>query len=55
MAGKPTSGREKSRALGQDLKSLFHALEKRPAPPRLVALVDQLAEQTPVAPAKKAG
>ena len=33
---------------------MFRALEKRPAPPRLRSLVDQLAEQAPVALAKKA-
>jgi hypothetical protein len=49
------SAREKSRALGKDLRSMFRTLEKRPTPPRLQSLVDQLAEQAPVAPAKKVG
>lgn len=54
MVGKTASAREKSRALSVELRSMFRALEKRPAPPRLRSLVDQLAEQAPVALAKKA-
>ncbi len=55
MVGKVVSAREKSRVIGQDLRSMFRALEKRPAPPRLVSLVEQLAEQTPLPETKKAG
>jgi hypothetical protein len=55
MAGKVVSAREKSRAVGQDLKSMFRTLEKRPTPPRLLSVVDQLAEPAPVAAPKKAG
>jgi hypothetical protein len=55
MVGKTAVAREKSRALGNDLKSMFRSLEKRPVPPRLQSVVDQLAAQEPVAAAKKAG
>jgi len=55
MVGKTLSAREKSRALGKDLKSMFRALERRPAPPHLLSVVDQLAEPAPVAAVKKAG
>jgi hypothetical protein len=55
MVVKVVSAREKSRAVGRDLKSMFRTLEKRPTPARLLSVVDQLAEQAPVAAAKKAG
>ena len=55
MVGKSVSTREKSRALGKDLRAMFRSLEKRQVPPRLLSVVDQLAAQAPVAAAKKAG
>lgn len=45
MAQKSLTDRRKTLALGDGLRSMFRALEKRPVPEKLIAVVEQLDER----------
>ena len=54
MARKSLTEKRKTQALANGLRSMFRALEQRPAPDRLVSVMDQLDEGDEAAPSRKA-
>jgi len=53
MARKSLTEKRKTLALGDGLRGMFRALEKRPVPERLVAVVEQL-DESDAPPGRKA-
>ncbi|MGH6963993.1 MAG: hypothetical protein ACREE0_05890 [Phenylobacterium sp.] len=54
MARKSLTEKRRMQALGDGLRGMFRALERRPVPVELVSVVDQLAEDEAVSPSRKA-
>ena len=53
MARKSLTEKRKTQALANGLQGMFRALEQRPLPDKLVAVVDQLDEDEAASPGRK--
>ena len=53
MARKSLTEKRKTQALANGLRGMFRALEQRPLPDNLVAVVDQLDEDEAASPGRK--